>query len=148
MDPPEATATAGERHHNGGRSSESGTAAATETVEASRMPASLLSAQQSPGSFSGCVCGTHSSNRATSYTLGMKFAVSIPSDLFNSVERLRCQERSSRSKLVAVALAEYVARHAGDEVTEAMNRVCEDVDTQPDDFTRNASRRVLERSEW
>lgn len=78
----------------------------------------------------------------------MKFAVSIPSDLFNRIERLRRQERSSRSKLVAVALTEYVARHAGDEVTEAMNRVCEDVNTEPGDFTRTASRRVLERSEW
>lgn len=78
----------------------------------------------------------------------MKFAVSIPSDLFNRVEQLRCQERSSRSKLVAVALTEYVARHAGDEVTETMNRVCEDVNTEPDDFTRTASRRVLERSGW
>ena len=111
-------------------------------------PPSLLSALWSPGSLSGCVSESRSSNGATSYTLGMKFAVSIPNDLFNSVERLRRQERSSRSKLVAVALAEYVARHAGDEVTEAMNRVCEDVNTGPDDFTRTASRRVLERSEW
>ena len=78
----------------------------------------------------------------------MKFAVSIPSDLFNRVERLRRQERRSRSKLVALALTEYVARHAGDEVTEAMNRVCEDVNTKPDDFARIAGQRVLERSEW
>lgn len=90
----------------------------------------------------------HGPNRTTSYALGMKFAVSIPSDLFNRVERLRRQERRSRSKLVALALTEYVARHAGDEVTEAMNRVCEGVNTKPDDFARIAGQRVLERSEW
>lgn len=68
--------------------------------------------------------------------------------LSHRVGRLRRQERSSRSKLVAVALTEYVARHAGDEVTEAMNRVLEAVNTKPDTFTRTASRKVLKRSEW
>lgn len=110
--------------------------------------ASLLTAQQRRGVGSDCVCKPRSSNRTLGYTRGLKVAVSIPNELFDRVERLRRQERSSRSKLVAVALSEYVARHAGDEVTEAMNRVCEDVDTEPDEFTRTASRRVLERSEW
>lgn len=82
------------------------------------------------------------------YTLGMKVAVSIPSDLFERVEQLRRQERRSRSNLFAVALAEYVARHGSDEVTEAMNRVCANVDTEPDDFVRTVSRGALERSEW
>lgn len=78
----------------------------------------------------------------------MKVAASIPSDLFNRVEQLRHQERSSRSKLVALALTEYIACLAGDEVTAAMNRVCEEVNAKPDSFTRTASRRVLGRSEW
>lgn len=78
----------------------------------------------------------------------MKVAVSIPNDLFEKVERLRRQEQRSRSSLFAAALTEFVARHAPDEVTEAMNRVCADVNTEPDDFVRTASRRVLERSEW
>ena len=78
----------------------------------------------------------------------MKFAVSIPNDLFERVERLRRQEQRSRSNLVAAALTEFVTRHAPEEVTEAMNRVCMDVDTAPDDFIRTAGRRVLEQSEW
>ena len=84
----------------------------------------------------------------TGYTLGMKVAVSIPSDLFERVEQLRREQRRSRSNLFAVALAEYVARHDSDEVTEAMNRVCANVNTEPDDLVRTASQRVLERSEW
>ena len=46
------------------------------------------------------------------------------------------------------ALREYVARHAADEVTDAMNRVCEEVGDSRDPFVSSAARRVLERSEW
>ena len=78
----------------------------------------------------------------------MRVAVSIPNDLFERTERLRRREKLSRSAVVAAALKEFVARHGRDEVTEAMNRVCETVNTEPDDFVRTASRRILERSEW
>ena len=87
-------------------------------------------------------------NHPASYTLGMKVAVSIPDDLFERTEQLRRQEKRSRSNVYASALAEYVARHAPDQVTEAMNRVCDEVNPGPDDFIRSASRRILEQSEW
>ena len=35
-----------------------------------------------------------------------------------------------------------------DDITEAMNRVCDEVETKPDAFTAAAARRVLDRSEW
>ena len=35
--------------------------------------------------------------------------------------------RLSRSAILSAALKDYVARHAPDEVTEAMNRVCDEV---------------------
>jgi antitoxin MazE6 len=41
-----------------------------------------------------------------------------------------------------------VARHAPDEVTEAMDRVCTELGEQPDRFITAAARRVLERSDW
>lgn len=88
------------------------------------------------------------SNPTVGYTLGMKVAVSIPDQLFESVERFRQQQGSSRSKVFSAALGEYIARHASDEVTEAMNRVCANINTEPDDFIRTAGRRALERSEW
>jgi hypothetical protein len=50
--------------------------------------------------------------------------------------------------LFSAALSEYVARHAPDEVTEALNRVCAEVGEQADGFTAAVGRRVLERSEW
>ena len=46
----------------------------------------------------------------------------------------------------AIALADYIALHSPEEVTEAINRVCDEVDTR-DSFVAEASRRILERSE-
>lgn len=55
----------------------------------------------------------------------------------------------SRSQLYAEALAEYLARHAPDEVTEAMNRVVEQLDEpRPDPFLTASARRAFERTEW
>lgn len=78
----------------------------------------------------------------------MKVAVSIPDDLFDRTEELRRQENRSHNNVYASALAEYVARHAPDEVTEAMNRVCDEVNPDLDEFIQSASRRILEQSEW
>jgi metal-responsive CopG/Arc/MetJ family transcriptional regulator len=82
------------------------------------------------------------------YTFGMKTAVSIPDEVFHRVERFARRAGRSRSEVFSAALQEYVARHAADEVTEAMDRVCANVNGQPDAFVRAASRRVLERTEW
>ena len=46
------------------------------------------------------------------------------------------------------AVAEYVARHEPDLVTEQINAVCEEVDTRPDPFLSEAARRILERTDW
>lgn len=77
----------------------------------------------------------------------MKTAVSIPDDVFDKAERLARRTKKSRSQLFSDALKEYVARHASDEVTEAMNRACEETGVR-DPFAGKAARRVLERSEW
>ena len=78
----------------------------------------------------------------------MKTAVSIPDDIFERADQLARQEKRSRSELYAAALREYVARHAHDEVADAMNRVCEAVGDTDDAFLAAASRRVLDRVEW
>ena len=78
----------------------------------------------------------------------MKTAVSIPDDVFEKVERLAHRARKSRSEVFSAALREYVARHAPDEVTEAMDRVCADIGSQPDAFLDVAGRRLLESIEW
>jgi metal-responsive CopG/Arc/MetJ family transcriptional regulator len=85
----------------------------------------------------------------TGYTSGMKTAVSIPDDVFEKVERLAKRGRRSRSEVFTAALREYVARHSPDEVTEAINRVCAEVDQTEDvAFLNAAARRLLKKVEW
>jgi metal-responsive CopG/Arc/MetJ family transcriptional regulator len=78
----------------------------------------------------------------------MKTAVSIPDKVFEEAERLARRMKKSRSQLFSHALAEYVARHAPDHVTESMNQVCSEIGSEPDPFVSAASRLLLERSEW
>jgi metal-responsive CopG/Arc/MetJ family transcriptional regulator len=78
----------------------------------------------------------------------MKTAVSIPDGVFEKVERLARRAGRSRSEVYSAALAEYVARHAPDEVTEAMDRVCTEVDDHQDAFVNAVGRHVLENTEW
>jgi predicted transcriptional regulator len=84
------------------------------------------------------------------YTFGMKTAVSIPEDIFEGAERLAKQTKRSRSRLFSDALQEYLARHAPDKITEAMNEALEQIGetVAEDEFVSAASRRILERSEW
>ena len=79
----------------------------------------------------------------------MKTAVSIPDEVFEEAERLARLLKRSRSDLYARALREYLARHAPDRITDAMNLALASVgDTVPDPFVRAASRRTLGRSKW
>ena len=78
----------------------------------------------------------------------MKTAVSIPDDIFERAERFARRTQRSRSEVYAAALDDYVVRHAHDEVTDAMNRVCDQVGDSDDAFVAAASRRVLDRVEW
>jgi metal-responsive CopG/Arc/MetJ family transcriptional regulator len=78
----------------------------------------------------------------------MKTAISIPDDVFEEAERLAAELKTSRSRLYSRALTEFVARHAPDRITEAMDRTVEEAGSEVDEFTRRAARRVLERSEW
>jgi predicted transcriptional regulator len=78
----------------------------------------------------------------------MKTAISLPDAIFRDAERLARRLKKSRSKLYQEAVAEYVARHDPEAVTEAMNRLATEVDTRPDPFAAAAARRALERSEW
>jgi len=79
----------------------------------------------------------------------MKTAVSLPDRLYREAEGYAKRTRKSRSQLYAEALAEYLARHAPDEVTEAMNGVVDELGAAaPDSFVRRAGRRVLGNVEW
>lgn len=79
----------------------------------------------------------------------MKTAVSLPDEVFRNAERFAKRVRKSRSRLYADALAEYLARHAPDEVTEDMNRVVEQLDKSGSDpLVAGIAQRVLRETEW
>ena len=78
----------------------------------------------------------------------MRVRLSIPDEIFEQAERLARGTRRSHSELYSVAMAEYLARHSPDEVTEAMTRVVDEVEPEVDEFVAAAARRTLQRSEW
>ncbi len=78
----------------------------------------------------------------------MKTAISIPDKIYRDAERLSRRLKKSRSQVYAEAVTEYVARHDPECVTEAMNGVCEAVDTRSDAAASGAARRTLEGVEW
>jgi predicted transcriptional regulator len=78
----------------------------------------------------------------------MKTAVSIPDDVYAKAERLARRTRRSRSEIYSAALREYTARHAPDEVTEAFDRLSDELTEPLDPMVRAAGRRTLKRSAW
>lgn len=86
--------------------------------------------------------------KVSGYTAGMKTAISVPDKIFNEAQRHAQRVGKSRSALYSEAMAEYLARHAPDAVTEALDEVCSALDPQMNGFTRVAGRRILARTPW
>jgi metal-responsive CopG/Arc/MetJ family transcriptional regulator len=79
----------------------------------------------------------------------MKTAISLPDELFRAGEQHAKRLRKTRSQLYADALAEYLTRHAPDEVTEAMNRTVDLLgDESEEPFVSAAARQVFKNTEW
>jgi predicted transcriptional regulator len=82
------------------------------------------------------------------YTFGMKTAVSVPDEVFEEAEHLAKRLKISRSQLYSKALSEFVSRYAPDAVTDSFNRVCAEIEGEPDPAFQRAARKVLESTEW
>lgn len=82
------------------------------------------------------------------HTSGMKTAISIPDEIYREAERFSRRLKKSRSQVYTEAVTEYLARHDPEAVTDAMNRVCDAVDTRPDPALSATARRMLESVEW
>ena len=78
----------------------------------------------------------------------MKTAISIPDDIFAEADALARALMTSRSDLYTRAVREYIARHAEDEVTAQLDRVCTDAGASGDAFVEAAASHVLRRSQW
>jgi len=78
----------------------------------------------------------------------MKTAISVPDDVFERAERLARRRGLPRSRLYSRALEEYLDRHDPEEVTGALDRVCQAFDARPDPALAAAAQEVLRRTEW
>jgi metal-responsive CopG/Arc/MetJ family transcriptional regulator len=78
----------------------------------------------------------------------MKTAISLPDDLFAAAESLAGRLGVSRSRLVALALAEFIAKHRTSKVTERLDAVYAVEDSRVETPVRRAQRRATKRTEW
>ncbi len=78
----------------------------------------------------------------------MKTAISLPDDLFRAGDALAKRMRVSRSELYARALAEYVAKHRADQLTQRLNAVYATEDSSLDPGFAQLQGRALPREEW
>jgi predicted transcriptional regulator len=81
------------------------------------------------------------------YTISMKTAISIPDEVFKKAEQLARRLGMSRSQLYREAVEDYVNRRRPESITEAMNRVVDEVERPEDELVSTTARRVLERTE-
>ncbi len=82
------------------------------------------------------------------YYFGMKVAVSIPEDLFDSAESLGKRLGVSRSRLYATALAEFLAKHQGRKTTDRLNRVYAEEESRLDKPLRRRQAQSVDREPW
>ncbi|MBX3029448.1 MAG: hypothetical protein KF809_04775 [Chloroflexi bacterium] len=79
----------------------------------------------------------------------MKTAIAVPDEVFWAAERLARSSGRSRSELYSAAVREYIVRNAPDLIAADMDAlVTESVRVRIDPFVNEASRRILEATEW
>jgi predicted transcriptional regulator len=78
----------------------------------------------------------------------MKTAVSVPDDLFRQAETAARRLRVSRSKLYAIAIAEFLSRQQTDAVTERLNEVYSRQHAKVDPLLHSAQLSSLDKESW
>jgi hypothetical protein len=78
----------------------------------------------------------------------MKTAISLPDAVFREAERFARRQGKSRSQVYAAAIAEYLARHAPDSVTEKLDKVWADLGNPDQSFAQRAASSILQQESW
>jgi hypothetical protein len=78
----------------------------------------------------------------------MKIALSIADELFASAETLGKRLGVSRSRLYAMALADFVAKHQSRKITDRLDAIHAAHDSRLDAGTRRLQSRSLARNQW
>jgi len=83
-----------------------------------------------------------------SYTVIMKTAISVPDKVFRSAEALAKRLGISRSKLYATAIAEFLSKHQGRDVTRRLDAVYEEEDSSLSPNLVQLQVKSLAHEEW
>jgi metal-responsive CopG/Arc/MetJ family transcriptional regulator len=78
----------------------------------------------------------------------MKTAISLPDQLFKAAEALAGRLGVSRSRLYAIALEEYIARHSSKRVSERLDSVYSTESSELDPSVVALQARVVNGSDW
>jgi predicted transcriptional regulator len=78
----------------------------------------------------------------------VKTAISVPDDLFRLAEAAAHRLRVSRSKLYAMAIAEFLDRQQAGAITERLNEVYSRQTAKVDSALHGAQLRSLEKDSW
>ena len=72
----------------------------------------------------------------------------MPDDLFHKADELAAHLGLSRSQVYREALEEYLARRDPNAVTEALDHVVMEMGDDSEEWSGEAARRALGRTEW
>jgi metal-responsive CopG/Arc/MetJ family transcriptional regulator len=78
----------------------------------------------------------------------MKTAISIPDQIFESADKLANRLGTSRSQLYTQAIRDYLEGHQGDKVTQKLNEVYGQEDSQLEAGLKELQKRSLAKDEW
>lgn len=78
----------------------------------------------------------------------MKTAISIPDEVFEAADELADELGVSRSELYSTAVAEYLAKHRADDVTDRLNEVYAREESGLAPELRRAQVHSIGKSDW
>lgn len=78
----------------------------------------------------------------------MKTAISLPDEVFKAADELASRLGMSRSRLYATAVAEYLAKHTDQEITQRLDAVYAERAEGIDPAVRRAQARSIGDSGW
>jgi metal-responsive CopG/Arc/MetJ family transcriptional regulator len=87
------------------------------------------------------------------HTNGMKIAISIPADVFEIVEKMAKENKTSRSQIFVSAAREYIRRWETQQIIEKLNEVYSQPETREEQARRKAMsayyrKRFMRKRSW
>jgi len=78
----------------------------------------------------------------------MKTAISIPDNIFRSADSFAKRHGLSRSELYATAVAEFLSRRRGKQITSRLDSVYDEIDSSIDSAIAGLQSRSIQDENW